>query len=55
MIRLNRRKSNFGRSVRHCSDTRSELKSRKLAALGPIESRTRHRTIEIADLLRLAG
>ena len=56
MIRLNRRKSNFGQSVRHFSDTQSELKSRELfAALGPIASRIRHRTIEIADSLLLAG
>ena len=38
------------------SDTQSELKSREqFAALGPIASRIRHRTIEFADLLRLAG
>ena len=56
MIELNRRKSNFGRSVRHFTDTQSELKSReRFAALGPIVSRIRRRTIEIADLLRLAA
>ena len=52
----NCRKSNLGRSVRHFSDTQSELKSReRFAALRPIASRIRRRTIEIADLLRLAG
>ena len=46
----------FGRSKRHFSHTQSELESReRFAALGPIASRIRHRTIEIADLLRLAG
>ena len=42
--------------MRHLSDTPSELKSReRFAALRPIASRIRRRTIDIADLLRLAG
>ena len=42
--------------MRHFSDTQSELKSReRFAALRPIASRIGRRTIEIADLLRLAG